>query len=1189
MAAIDSFDGNNSSLLSDASPSFSSPNSSHQSETPTMEPNLSAKKSRVSNILTPPLKKRHSAYVLSPPLGSTMAAVSDIPPQRPLRNPAREGPGIATVPIEPRTRSRPSTVTGTREDITPWEFVPGPEEGESSVEAALGASGSGGSSSPLSTRTRSSLPTGAVEEVTPWELYPVQTKTTRSSLSTGLVEEVTPWELYPIPITPTTRSTLATGLVEEVTPWELYPTPKYEEPPDAPISQRHSRSYPRLSTSSQGKNLSNLAQIRRRKSTGAKAMKARSNTLPISSTSGKASTTNLTYTEAPSNIHNHTGGTASKSAPTTPKIPYKATVPSLAHPLPSLSPSVIPLQQDLKFSTADRTILEELKRNIRVRAAQFTFKGIGNTVGLVGNCGKKHHPFPMEDVPYPRSFERDVLDLDVWETAFCQDICESLTWHVFETPPSKVLDLGCGTGTWILDCARIWKGCQFVGLDVVPLHPDLQQVGSPDLAARITWVQANFLEALPFTNEEFDFVHVKRIALGVPEDKWDFLLDEISRVMKPGGAFEMLEEDLFFPGKTIDDDGLLDVKTDSELSVSQRPSHQDLFITETNGNEDRNSTLVASSRPSEIFGETPRMTPTTSSFTLPGTPSRPNSPAAGISPTDEDASDEARELLAQVYVNYSAGLQPSKRANQVTSLSPEPVARPLLHSKPPVTHSPHPQSRIAGSALSLLMSSVASIAPPDTMVNPVVEIKPKGRPRGYSLTVPPSSDPETGHVDPSIPHLSKNVPEIRPSPVAKSPHFLLRTFPKPPLNPRDHSLLETIYTQMLEARFINISPLALLANSLSLYFKDVRTHPPLQYAFPPVPAKIPGYRPARRNSLSDSDSGFDSDDAMDAILPSPLPRSATKRRSSRRFSTQSAESEDTNSISEDNRYLNVRGLIHHSSPYITLDESRITAFSPSTKTTFPSNTFKDGNSRRRSHLPNTTMNLDQRSLNLHLALRVAEILACSESMWEWVSGYQAENRSRKMSNPRLRARRSSSIDLPQRSATSTISSRTSTDSIRNVILELSRDEFDALLSKFDMDMRDHFALDSALRDRFGWSAMSSSPPPDRKIFENACEKWDKWEQEQRRNSHPYRSQIRSSKSHATAKTLQGRSEHTQLPDDQERSGTRGSQDNASISISSRDRPQNLRNKIISVSSRSTTLPPTHRLSRAMRVFVAWKA
>ncbi|KAI0031080.1 hypothetical protein K488DRAFT_52878, partial [Vararia minispora EC-137] len=76
-------------------------------------------------------------------------------------------------------------------------------------------------------------------------------------------------------------------------------------------------------------------------------------------------------------------------------------------------------------------------------------------------------------------------------------------------------------------------------IDLVPLHPDLSHLRSNDLQSRITWLQANCLEGLPFPNEEFDFVHVKRIARGVPEDKWDFLLEEIARVMKPGGALEV--------------------------------------------------------------------------------------------------------------------------------------------------------------------------------------------------------------------------------------------------------------------------------------------------------------------------------------------------------------------------------------------------------------------------------------------------------------------------------------------------------------------------------------------------------------------------------------------------------------------------------------------------------------------------
>ena len=47
----------------------------------------------------------------------------------------------------------------------------------------------------------------------------------------------------------------------------------------------------------------------------------------------------------------------------------------------------------------------------------------------------------------------------------------SLTWHMF--PPSwnvpmpgalkKVLDIGCGDGTWVIEAAKCWRGCEVVG------------------------------------------------------------------------------------------------------------------------------------------------------------------------------------------------------------------------------------------------------------------------------------------------------------------------------------------------------------------------------------------------------------------------------------------------------------------------------------------------------------------------------------------------------------------------------------------------------------------------------------------------------------------------------------------------------------------------------------------------------
>lgn len=64
------------------------------------------------------------------------------------------------------------------------------------------------------------------------------------------------------------------------------------------------------------------------------------------------------------------------------------------------------------------------------------------------------------------------------------------------------------------------------------------------------------------------------------------------------------------------------------------------------------------------------------------------------------------------------------------------------------------------------------------------------------------------------------LPTVPNSPSGSVPSpFLLRTLPRPPANPRDHRLLEKIYKEMHGSRFINLSPLSLLANSIGLYFK----------------------------------------------------------------------------------------------------------------------------------------------------------------------------------------------------------------------------------------------------------------------------------------------------------------------------------------------------------------------------------
>lgn len=52
-----------------------------------------------------------------------------------------------------------------------------------------------------------------------------------------------------------------------------------------------------------------------------------------------------------------------------------------------------------EFSTADRKFLSELRQDLSSKESRFIMKN-----------GKKHHPFSIAEVPYPRSYDRLVLD-----------------------------------------------------------------------------------------------------------------------------------------------------------------------------------------------------------------------------------------------------------------------------------------------------------------------------------------------------------------------------------------------------------------------------------------------------------------------------------------------------------------------------------------------------------------------------------------------------------------------------------------------------------------------------------------------------------------------------------------------------------------------------------------------------------
>ena len=274
---------------------------------------------------------------------------------------------------------------------------------------------------------------------------------------------------------------------------------------------------------------------------------------------------------------------------------------------------------------------------------------------------------------------------------------------------------------------------------------------------------------------------------------------------------------------------------------------------------------------------------------------------------------------------------------------------------------------------------------------------------------------------------------------------LSNVLPKPLINPHDHTILEMIYTEMLSSRFINMSPLSLLGNLLSLHFKgespgitavfgfliayqDLRTHPAIQLTFPPLPPRkyrVFGKVEERRK--------LGEDEKKEPILSDQ-----------ELYACDNVETE----MDEKSRFLSMQSLLQQNSPYVSLDGTRPSAFSPSTRAGLAQSTrdMRVAAIRRSSRLPNGQLNLDLKTLNLHLTQRVLEVLACVEAMWEWMLEEQYKMRG-SPENHRLMATGESG-SRPRTSFSSNDSGRTIQDIFRERIADMTRDEFDELTSNF---------------------------------------------------------------------------------------------------------------------------------------------
>jgi ubiquinone/menaquinone biosynthesis C-methylase UbiE len=106
--------------------------------------------------------------------------------------------------------------------------------------------------------------------------------------------------------------------------------------------------------------------------------------------------------------------------------------------------------------------------------------------------------------------------------------------------PVRVLDLGCGTGEITRRLAARYPHAQVTGIDILEGNLAIARHRSEALANRVRYEQGDAF-ALACADADFDLVVCRHLSQAVPD--FGLVLDEMTRVLKPGGWLHLLSED----------------------------------------------------------------------------------------------------------------------------------------------------------------------------------------------------------------------------------------------------------------------------------------------------------------------------------------------------------------------------------------------------------------------------------------------------------------------------------------------------------------------------------------------------------------------------------------------------------------------------------------------------------------------
>lgn len=141
-----------------------------------------------------------------------------------------------------------------------------------------------------------------------------------------------------------------------------------------------------------------------------------------------------------------------------------------------------------------------------------------------------------------RSSREEMHRLDIQDRMMTKSQGGVLEDELNPTRLRRVLDVGCGTGDWLVETARTYPMIkQLVGVDISDKMLAYAQEKVQDLDKRVRFQTMDALRLLEFREANFDLVNQRAAASWLRTWNWKKILMEYQRVTRSGGIIRITE------------------------------------------------------------------------------------------------------------------------------------------------------------------------------------------------------------------------------------------------------------------------------------------------------------------------------------------------------------------------------------------------------------------------------------------------------------------------------------------------------------------------------------------------------------------------------------------------------------------------------------------------------------------------